>query len=33
MRCILPREEWDYFCTAYNRTTWQELLLELKPKE
>ncbi len=33
MRCILPREEWDYFCTAYNGTTWQELLLELKPKE
>jgi heat shock protein HtpX len=30
MRCILPREEWDYFCTAYDGTTWQELLLELK---
>ena len=33
MRCILAKEEWDYFCTAYNGTDWQELLRELTPKE
>ncbi len=33
MRCLLAREEWDYFCTAYDGTDWQELLTELKPKE
>ncbi|HXE76490.1 MAG TPA: hypothetical protein VNN18_12770 [Candidatus Xenobia bacterium] len=33
MRCILAKEEWDYLCTAYNGTDWQELLRELRPKE
>ena len=33
MRCQLPREEWDYFCTSYDGTDWQELLTELKAKD
>ena len=33
MRCLLAREEWDYFCTAYDGTDWAELLAELKARE
>ena len=33
MRCHLPREEWDYFCTSYDGTDWQELLRELDKGE